>query len=41
MRSAGKVICQTSVAILSVTLFLGGVIPKLAAQSAQGQSPDG
>jgi hypothetical protein len=35
------VICQTSVAILSVTLFVGGVTPKLAAQSVQGQSQDG
>ena len=41
MRSTGKAICQTSVAILSVTLFVGGVTPKLAAQSAQGQSPNG
>ena len=32
-------ICQTSVAILSVILFVGGVTPKLAAQSVQGQSP--
>ena len=32
-------IFRTSVAILSVTLFAGGVTPKLAAQSAQGQSP--
>lgn len=29
-----------SVAILSVTLLVGGVTPKLAAQSVQGQSPD-
>jgi uncharacterized protein (TIGR03435 family) len=35
------VICQTSVAILSVTLFVGGVTPKLAAQYAQGHSPGG
>ena len=34
-------IFRTSVAILSATLFAGGVTPKLAAQSAQGQSPDG
>lgn len=34
-------ICQTSVAILSVTLFVGGVTPKLAAQSVQSQSQDG
>jgi hypothetical protein len=35
------VICQTSVAILSVILFVGGVTPKLAAQYAPGQSSDG
>jgi hypothetical protein len=35
------VICQTSVAILPLTLFVGGVPPKLAAQSVQGQSPAG
>ena len=34
-------ICQTSVAILSVILFVGGVTPKLAAQYAPGQSSDG
>ena len=34
-------ICQTSVAILFVILLVGGVTPKLAAQSAPGQSPDG
>lgn len=34
-------ICQTSVAILSVIFFVGGSTPKLAAQSARGQSSDG